>query len=51
MLVAQSCMDVQVYLSVGNDWEMTIYSDGETILLRSLGLDLTIERIYELAWV
>lgn len=50
LLVAQSCMDVRVHRRVGNDWEMTIYTDGETIPLRSLELDVTIERIYELAW-
>jgi Uma2 family endonuclease len=50
VLVVQSCMDVRVYRRAGDDWEMTIYTDGQIIPLLSLELDVAIERIYELAW-
>ncbi len=50
VLVAQSCMDVRVYRRTTDGWEMTIYTDGAKIPLKSVELDVAIERIYELAW-
>ncbi len=50
VLVAQSCMDVRVYRRSTDGWEMTIYTDGATIPLQSVELDIPIERIYESAW-
>jgi Uma2 family endonuclease len=50
VLVAQNLMDVRVYRREASGWEMSIYTDGTTIPLRSLSLDIAIEQIYELAW-
>lgn len=50
VLISQSCMDVRVYRRGGDGWQMGIYTDGATIPLQSVELDVAIERIYELAW-
>jgi Uma2 family endonuclease len=50
VLVAQSFMDVRVFSRSANGWEMKIYTDGTTIPLDSLELEIAIERIYESAW-
>lgn len=50
VLVAQSCMDVRVYRRANNGWDMAIYTDGTTIPLHSVELEIAIERIYESAW-
>lgn len=50
VLVAQSCMDVRVYRRAADGWDMAIYTDGATIPLPSLDLNIAIERIYEAVW-
>lgn len=50
VLVAQSCMDLRVYRRGENGWDMAIYTDDAIVPLRSLELEIPIERIYELAW-
>lgn len=50
VLVAQSCMDVRVYRRTDDGWDMNIYTDGATIPLASVELNIPIESIYEAAW-
>lgn len=50
VLISQTCMDVRIYRRASDGWEMSIYTDGSSIALKSVELDVAIERLYELAW-
>jgi Uma2 family endonuclease len=50
VLISLNCMDVRVYRRGADDWQMSIYTDGSTIPLQSVELEVAIERLYELAW-
>ena len=50
VLVSQECMDVRVYRREAEGWCMDIYTDGMVIPLRSVDLEIPIERVYEEAW-
>lgn len=50
VLISLNCMDVRVYRRDADGWQMSIYTDGTTIPLQSVGLEMAIERFYELAW-
>ena len=50
VLVAQECMDVRVYRRDGDGWRLDIYTDGMRVALRSVGLEMPIEQIYEDVW-
>ena len=50
MLVSTDCMDVRVWRRNEPAWTVTIYTDGMTIPLTSVDLDLPIEQIYEDVW-
>jgi Uma2 family endonuclease len=50
VVVAQNVMDVRVYRRDGSGWTMSIYTDGAMVPLRSVELDVAIERIYEWVW-
>ena len=51
ILVSTDCMDVRVWRREESDWNVTIYTDGMTIPLASVGLEIPIEQIYEEVWV
>ncbi len=50
-LVSTDCMDVRVWRREESEWKVTIYTDGMTIPLDSVGLEIPIEQIYEEVWV
>ena len=51
VLVSTDCMDVRVWRREESAWKVTIYTDGMTIPLASVGLEIPIEQIYEEVWV
>jgi Uma2 family endonuclease len=50
VLVSQDCMDVRVFRREESGWMQTIYTDGMTIPLRSVELEIPIEQVYEDVW-
>ena len=51
VLVSQECMDVRVWRHEESGWTVTIYTDGSTVPLTSVGLEIPIEQIYEDVWI
>ena len=50
LLISQECMDARVFRREESGWNMHIYTDGMSIPLHSVGLDLPIGLVYEEAW-
>lgn len=47
VLVAQDKMRVEVYPHVEDGWQLETYSYGDRVRFTSIGLDTTIEQLYE----
>jgi Uma2 family endonuclease len=50
VLVSQDCMDVRVWRRDESGWSASIYTDGMVIPFNSVGLEISIEMIYEDIW-
>ncbi len=51
VLASQDCMDVRVFRrDESGEWKQSIYTDGMTIPLVSVELEIPIERVYEEVW-
>jgi Uma2 family endonuclease len=51
VLVSQDSMDVRVFRrDESGEWRQCIYTDGATIALASVELEIPIEQVYEEAW-
>lgn len=50
VLISQDCMDVRVWQREESGWRMNVYTDGMVIPLRSVEVEIPIERIYDEVW-